>query len=61
MSELLIIQKSDDEPLYLDGFDGREYEWTTDKKSAWTFKPLAGETKLFKLRELFPDAKLIKR
>jgi hypothetical protein len=55
----LIIQLDADSPMYLDGFDGRNYEWTQDIRAAWRFTPLAGETRLFKLREVFPDAILI--
>lgn len=45
-----LIAKFPDSKEFLDGFDGENYEWTLDKKTAWRFDDTEAETRLASTR-----------
>lgn len=56
-----LIAKSFDSKEFLDGFDGENYEWTLDRKSAWSFDDTEAETRLAYVRMKEPLACIVNR
>lgn len=44
---------------YADGFDGEQYEWIQDKKTAWRMRREDAERRLQLIWETDPDAMII--
>lgn len=53
------IQMSIDEEFYLNGYDGSSWEWTQDKKTAWTLRIDQATLYLKMMKPLFPSALLL--
>ena len=56
-----LIAKFPDSKEFLDGFDGENYEWTLDRKSAWSFDDTEAETRLAYVKTKEPLACIVKR
>lgn len=58
-SHHLLIQKSVYDPEYLDGYDGIQWEWTTQRKTAWRLRRDEAEKKLKLMEKEFPKAVIV--
>lgn len=55
-----LIQKSPDVLEYLDGYNGgTDWEWTTDRKTAWRLRKGEAERKAELIKLVFPDVIVI--
>jgi hypothetical protein len=56
MNSKFLIQLSLDEEFYLDSFDGSNYEFTPNRKTAWHMDLNEAERKIKHVHTIFPDA-----
>ena len=55
-----LIQKDEAKAEWLDGYGGGiDWEWTTDRRTAWRLRKEEGERKLLIIRKHFPNAVLV--
>lgn len=49
-------------PGYLDGYSGGDsYEWTSNRRKAWSMRKCEAEKRLEKVRVRIPDARIERR
>jgi len=58
-SHHLLIQKSVYDPEYLDGYDGTNWEWTMNRKTAWRLRRDEADKKLKLVLKDFPHAVIV--
>lgn len=46
---------------YLDGFDGKVYEWTMDPTSAWAMRQHEAAIRIQRVVKVKPDARVVDR
>lgn len=58
---LFLIRKAPNSNLYLEDFDGKKYNWTTDRKTAWSFNFVRGGARLYLVSKTTSTAVLTSR
>ncbi len=55
-----LIQKSPNENIWLDGYNGgKEWEWTERKRNAWHFNFTEAHKRLAQVSKAFPSALIV--
>lgn len=56
MEKNWVIEQAFDSGVFLDGFDGTEYEWTTVSIQAWRFTLYEATRRLEQVKQKWPNA-----